>query len=72
MADMKTIHIDKKMEQIIEILKDMVERKNYNFRHLINIYYDLTHLNRNLVSIIDNIHDELENDLKLLTPFSIN
>jgi hypothetical protein len=50
----------------------MVERKNYNFRHLINIYYDLTHLNRNMPSIVDSIHAELENDLKLMTPFSIN
>lgn len=72
MAEVKTLHLDRQMEQIMNILKDMVERKNYNFRHLINIYYDLTHLNKSLYSIVDCMHSELENDLKLLTPFSIN
>jgi hypothetical protein len=72
MQDIRTILLDRQMEKIVDILKDMVERKNYNFRHLINIYYDLTHLNRNMPSIVDSIHAELENDLKLMTPFSIN
>lgn len=60
------------MEKIIAMVRDMVDRKNYNFRHLINIYYDLTHLGRYVNSVVDCIANELETDLKLLTPFSIN
>jgi hypothetical protein len=72
MAGIRTIHLEKHMDKIVTILKEMVLRKNYNFRHLINIYYDMTHLERTIPSIIEHIYEELEADIKLLTPFSIN
>ncbi len=72
MANIRTVHLEKHMDKIVNILKDMVLRKNYNFRHLINIYYDITHLERSIPSIIECIYEELEQDIKLLTPFSIN
>lgn len=72
MANIRTIHLEKHMDKIVSILKDMVLRKNYNFRHLINIYYDITHLERSIPSIIEGIYEELDQDIKLLTPFSIN
>lgn len=72
MAKIPTGIVDRKLDQIVSSVRLMVEKKNYNFRHLINIYYDVIHLGRTINEVIDQIYLDLSNDIKLLTPFSIN
>ena len=52
-------------------IREFVKSKLYNFRNLVNIYFDLTYLNKSADEIITEILNELKVDTKSLTPFTV-
>lgn len=59
--------LDNFHKRITEFLKN----KSFNFRNLVNLYYDYSFLNKNCDDICSEIARELRTDIKLLTPFSV-
>ena len=53
LAKINTKIVDNRLDNILNTVRAMVEKKNYNFRHLINIYYDVIHLGRSFNEVID-------------------
>jgi hypothetical protein len=62
---------EESLDKLYNKIKDFVKSKSFNFRNLVNLYYDLSCLNRNTDDIAAEILNELKADFKLLTPFTI-
>lgn len=62
---------DASLNKLYARVKEFVKSKSFNFRNLVNLYYDLSALNRNTEDIAAEILNELKADSKLLTPFTI-
>jgi hypothetical protein len=62
---------EESLDKLYNKVKDFVKSKSFNFRNLVNLYYDLSCLNRNTDDIAAEILNELKADFKLLTPFTI-
>jgi len=62
---------EESLNKLYNKVKDFVKSKSFNFRNLVNLYYDLSCLNRNTDDIAAEILNELKADFKLLTPFTI-
>lgn len=60
-----------KIQKFHQRVDDLIKQKAYNFRNLVNLYYDYSFLNRNCDPICQEILKELKTESKLLTPFTI-
>jgi hypothetical protein len=61
---------DETFDKLITRIRGYVQSKSFNFRNLVNLFFDLTYLRKNSDDIISEILAELKNDPKLLTPFT--
>jgi hypothetical protein len=52
-------------------ISEFLKSKSFNFRNLVNLYYDYSFINRNISDICFEILRELKSDSKLLTPFTV-
>lgn len=76
MRKFKVARIDTRLsfearEKFFNKIKDFLNSKSFNFRNLVNLYYDYTFINRNSSEICSEILRELKSDKKLLTPFTV-
>jgi len=62
---------EESLSKLFSKVRDFVKSKSFNFRNLVNLYYDLSSLNKNTDDIAGEILNELKADFKLLTPFTI-
>lgn len=62
---------EESLNKLYDRVRDFVKSKSFNFRNLVNLYYDLSCLNRHTDDIAGEILNELKADFKLLTPFTI-
>lgn len=58
-------------EKFFQKIGEFLQSKSFNFRNLVNLYYDYTYINRNSHDICTEILKELKSDRKLLTPFTV-
>lgn len=58
-------------EKFYSKVQQFLKNKSFNFRNLVNLYYDFSFLNRNCDEICGEILKDLKNDNKLLTPFTV-
>ena len=70
-AKIHTYISDVEFEKFYIKIREHVKSKTFNFRNLVNLYFDLTYLNKSTDEIINEILNELKLDTKLLTPFTI-
>ena len=59
------------LNKLLVKIKGFVKSKSFNFRNLVNLFFDLSHLNKYTDEIIFEIFNELKIDNKLLTPFTV-
>ena len=51
-------------------IEEKVENKAFNFRNLVNLYFDVSYLKKGTEKIIQEIRTQLKNDSRILTPFA--
>jgi hypothetical protein len=71
MSRIQTHVTEESIEKLSNKVKDFVKSKSFNFRNLVNLFYDLSFLNRGTNEIAAEILNELKTDSKLLTPFTV-
>jgi len=59
------------LEKFHKRINEFLKNKSFNFRNLVNLYYDYSFLNKNCDEICVEILRELKSDIKLLTPFTV-
>lgn len=64
---MSTEDLDRFFNKVSEFLKS----KSFNFRNLVNLYYDYSFINKTSHDICIELLRELRSDNKLLTPFTV-
>ena len=62
---------DESLNKLYSKVREFVKSKSFNFRNLVNLFYDLSCLNKNTDDIASEILNELKADNKLLTPFTV-
>lgn len=62
---------EEEKEKFYGKVSEFLKQKSFNFRNLVNLYYDYSFINRNSQEICFEILRELKTDRKLLTPFTI-
>lgn len=60
------------MEKFHGKIDQFLKSKSFNFRNLVNLYFDYAFIDRNCEDVAIEILKELKADIKLLTPFTVN
>ena len=62
---------EERLAALLEKINQYVRSKTFNFRNLVNLYYDLSFLNRFRGDVVNELVTEIRNDGKVLTAFSV-